>query len=306
MFPGAARVITRWFPVSQHGRVFGLMLMAATLGGAAALPLAVWLQQLISWRWMFVIFALTGFAWAAAWYRWFRNDPHTHSAANAAEVALIGSHPPAPHPRVPWVQLVRSRNLWFICLMYFSTIYGTYFYLTWLPEYLQSQRGFDLKTAGWLSALTMVSMAAGNFLGGWLSDLFARRLGLRRGRRLPGLMGLPLAAAAIVYAVFTSHATASALLFACSAGLVSLGVSPAWAVCLDIGSRFAGVVSGAMTTFGCVGGAISTTMVGVCLDHYHSYEAALLMNAMSSLIAAGAWLRIDATKPVADEGRRIP
>lgn len=72
MFPGAARVITRWFPAPQHGQVFGLMLMTATLGGAAAQPLAVWLQQLTSWRWMFVIFAFTGFAWAAAWYAWFR------------------------------------------------------------------------------------------------------------------------------------------------------------------------------------------------------------------------------------------
>lgn len=68
MFPGAARVITRWFPVPQHGRVFGLMLMTATLGGAAALPLSVWLQQLTSWRWMFGIFALTGLVWAATWY----------------------------------------------------------------------------------------------------------------------------------------------------------------------------------------------------------------------------------------------
>jgi len=300
MFPGAARVITRWFPAPQRGQAFGMMLMTATLGGAAAQPLAVWLQQLTSWRWMFAIFALAGFAWAAAWYGWFRDDPHAHPSANAAEVELIGSHPPVPHPPVPWRRLLRSRNLRFICLMYFSTIYGCYFYLTWLPEYLQVERGFDLQSAGWLTALTMLGMAAGSFLGGWLSDRFSLRFGRRLGRRLPGLVGLPLAGAAIASAVLTRSSTASAVLFAAAAGLASLGVSPAWAVCLDIGSRFAGVVSGTMTTFGCLGGAISTMVVGVCLDRAHSYEGALLSNAVFCLVAAGAWQMIDATEPVAD------
>ncbi|MEI6635204.1 MAG: MFS transporter, partial [Planctomycetota bacterium] len=214
MFPGAARVITRWFPAARSGRVFGLMLMTATMGGAVAQLLAAWLLQLVSWRWMFVIFSLVGFVWAWAWYVWFRDDPHSHPSVNHAELALIGSDPPAPHPFVPWGRLVRSGNLWLICLMYFSVIYGCYFYLTWLPEYLQTVRGFDLSMSGWLGAVALLGMSAGNVLGGWASDAFSRRFGRRVGRRLPGLIGLPLAAAAIVAATWTGDGVASALLFA--------------------------------------------------------------------------------------------
>lgn len=298
MFPGSARVITRWFPAAGNGHVFGMMLMTATLGGAVAQPLAVWLQQLGSWRWMFVIFSLVGFVWAAAWYAWFRDDPHSHPAVNRAELALIGSELPAPHPLVPWATLVGSGNLWLICLMYFSVIYGCYFYLTWLPEYLQTVRGFSLATAGWLGAVALLGMAAGNVLGGWASDACSRRFGRRLGRRLPGLIGLPLAAAAIVAATWTGDGVASALLFAAAAGLVSLAVAPAWAVCLDIGSRHAGVVSGAMTTCGCLGGAVSTTVMGICLDRYGSFEAALLLNAAFAVVAACGWALIDADAPL--------
>ena len=299
MFPGAARVITRWFPAAGNGRVFGLMLMTATMGGAVAQPLAAWLLQLVSWRWMFVIFSLVGFVWAWAWYVWFRDDPHSHPSVNREELALIGSDPPAPHPPVPWGRLVSSGNLWLICLMYFSVIYGCYFYLTWLPEYLQTVRGFSLGAAGWLGAVALLGMGAGNVLGGWASDAFSRRFGRRFGRRLPGLIGLPLAAAAIVAATWTGDGVASALLFAAAAGLVSLAVAPAWAVCLDIGSRHAGVVTGAMVASGCVGGALSTMAMGICLDRYHSFEAALLLNAAFAVVGAVAWTLIDADTPLA-------
>lgn len=304
MFPGSARVITRWFPAASHGRVFGLMLMTATFGGAASQPLAVWLQGLVSWRWMFVIFSLVGFVWAAAWYVWFRDEPHAHASVNAAELALIGSAPPAPHPPVPWGLLTRSGNLWLICLMYFSVIYGCYFYLTWLPEYLQNVRGFSLQTAGWLAAAALLGMGAGNVLGGWTSDACSHRIGRRLGRRLPGLIGLPLAAAAILAATWTTDSLASALLFAAAAGLVSLAVAPAWVVCLDIGGRHAGVVSGAMTTCGCLGGAVSTTVMGICLDRYDSFETALMLNALFAVVGACAWAAIDADSRLEEPSRQ--
>ena len=300
MFPGSAQVVTRWFSTAQRGRVFGLMLMTATFGGAVAQPLSVWLQELVTWRWMFVIFASFGFVWAGAWYVWFRDDPHAHPGVNAAELSLIGSPPPTPHQPVPWRVFAGNSNLWLICLMYFSTIYGSYFYVTWLPEYLQTRRGFDLRSAGWLGALALVGMGIGNVLGGWASDVGSKRGGRRLGRRLPGMLGPPLAAVAILAALWTTHGFASAALFAAAAGLISMAIPPAWAVCLDIGGRHAGVMGGMMTTCGCLGGAVSTMVMGICLDRYASFDAALLLNALFAVIGGVAWIMIDASRPLAN------
>lgn len=297
-FPSIARAYARWLPPRERGRSFGLAVMTGALGGALTQPLVVGLLERIHWRHSFPLFGSVGVVWALAWFWWFRDDPHHHPAVNERELALIGSAPPAPHRGVPWGDVLRDRNLLALCLMYGGAIYGWYFYLTWLPMYLLRARGFDLRQVGWLAALPYLSIAAGVFLGGWASDVLARRWGARAGRRTPGLVGLPLAALAVLAAVATARPIAAALLLSLAAGLAALGVAPAWAVCLEIGGRHAGVVSGAMNTFGNLGGALSPVVVGLCLQGWGSWNAPLITVAACYAVSAVCWLRIDPTEAV--------
>ncbi len=126
-----------------------------------------------------------------------------------------------------------------------------------------------------------------------MSDILVTKWGPRLGRRIPGLVGLPVAAAAIVRAITAPDPVGAALAVAVAAGFSALGVAPAWATCLDIGRRNAGVVSGAMNTFGNLGGALSPIVVGILLDRWHSWNAPLYTVAVLYLAAAAAWLWID-------------
>jgi MFS family permease len=247
-----------------------------------------------------MVFGLVGIVWAVAWYWWFRDDPHAHRGVNAAELRIIGNEPATPHRRVPWGSLLRARNMIALCAMYAFAIYGWYYYITWLPTYLLRARGFALKEVGWLAALPLLSIAAGVLVGGWLSDVLSRRWGARLGRRTPGVVGLPLAALAVLAAIATSDPTAAALFLAAAAGLAALGVSPAWAVCLEVGGRHAGVVTGAMNTFGNLGGTLSPIVVGWCLQWWDSWNASLLTVAVCYVLAALCWLAIDPTEPIPD------
>jgi len=305
VLPSLTRAFGRWLPVRERGRAFGLTLMAAALGGAATQPIVVALLERISWRLAFPVFGSAGVVFAVAWLRWFRDDPHAHPAVNRAELALIGSDPPAPHPRVPWARLVRSRGMLALCAMYFGAIYGWYFYLTWLPTYLLRARGFDLRSVGWLAALPMLGIAAGSLVGGTVTDSLGRRFGARVGLRAPGLVGLPLAALAIAAAIATPDGAIAAYCLAAAAGLAALGVAPAWAVCLAVGGRHAGVVSGAMNTFGNLGGVASPLVVGWCLDAWGSWETPLYTVAALYVFAALCWLGIDPLARV-DQERAEP
>jgi MFS family permease len=302
VFPGLSRAFSRWLPKNWHGNAFGLAIMTALIGGALTQKLTAVLLEVSdgNWRTIFVLYALTGFLWAGVWFWWFRDDPHHHRSVNDAELKVIGTAPPASHPHVPWSSLLRNRSMLLLCAMYFGAIYGWYFFLTWMPKYLLSVRGFDLKTTGWLAMLPLLCMAVGVAAAGWASDRLIRRIGRRWGRRVPGLIGLPLASGLLVVAIKTPDAKMSAFLFAAAAGLATFGVAPGWAACLDIGGQHAGVVTGAMNTFGNLGGTVMPLLMGKCLDWWNSWNISLMTVAFFYLFSAACWLGIKSDEPIPD------
>jgi MFS family permease len=300
-FPATARAYARWLPERERGRAFGLAIMMGALGGALTQPLVVFLLGSMSWRYAFAIFGSVGVVWAAAWWRWFRDDPAEHPAVNSEELREIigGGGERRAREQVPWLELTRNPSLLALCGMYMGAIYGWYFYLTWLPTYLLRARGFDLQHMGMLAALPLLGVAAGVTLGGWLSDRLTERWGQRSGRRAPGLFGFPLAALAIGAAVTTANPLASALLLTAAAGLAALGIAPAWVVATEMGGVHAGVVSGAMNMFGNLGGALSPVVVGICLERWDSWQAPLFSVAAFYLLAAFCWLLVDPAQRIA-------
>jgi MFS transporter, ACS family, glucarate transporter len=319
-FPATTRVYSRWLAPTARGGAFGLAIMAGALSGAVTQPLVVMLLDVIHWRHTFTLFGVVGMVWAAAWWWWFRDDPRQHRAVNEAELRLISGLSDGParkettsptasshrsaavgHGEVPWGRLLRNPTMVALCGMYAGAIYGWYFYLTWLPTYLFKERGFDLKAAGWLAALPYVGIAVGVLAGGWLSDRLVHAYGARRGRRLPGLIGFPLAALAIVIAVVTADGRVSALALAAAACLAAMGVAPAWVICLEIGGKHAGVVSGAMNMFGNLGGALSPVVIGYGVEHLGAWNVPLLTLALCYLLAAVCWLAVDPARSIAVE-----
>ena len=298
VLPSLSRAFSRWLPARSRGNAFGLTIMAAALGGAATQPIVVALLERMSWRQAFPIFGSVGLLWAAAWFWWFRDEPREHRGVDAAELAWIGNDPPTPHPPVPWSALVRSRGMLALCAMYFCAIYGWYFYITWLPTYLLRGRGFHLHAVGWLASLPLLAVATGVLVGGSLSDLLVRRFGLRVGLRAPGLVGLPLAGLCVLFAIATPDGRSAAFLLAGAAGSAALGIAPAWSVCLAIAGRHAGVVSGAMNTFGNLGGTLSPILMGWSLDAFGSWNLPLYSVAALYFGSALCWLGIDPESPI--------
>ena len=307
VFPATARAYARWLPTAERGGAFGLAIMTGALGGAVTQPLVATLLGVISWRLAFAIFGSVGVVWAAAWWRWFRDDPREHSGVNAAELREIaeGGAETRHGEAVPWGALLSNPPFLALCAMYAGAIYGWYFYLTWLPTYLLRARGFDLRQAGWLSALPLLAIAVGVFLGGWSSDRLVARFGQRAGRRASGLFGLPAAALAIVGGVTTADPWLAAWLLAAAAGLAALAVAPAWAAALEIGGVHAGVVTGAMNMCGNLGGALSPVVVGYCLERWGSWQAPLFSVAALYLFSALCWLAVDPTRTIDSESRAL-
>jgi len=306
-FPAATRAFSRWLPATERGFAQGITHSGARLAGAITPPLVAVMMIAWGWRSVFVIFGATGFVWGAVWYWYYRDRPETHDAVNEAELEVIHggavAAPTAVHgaddgAAVPWRVLLRSPNMWVICLMYFCYVYTFWIYLSWIPTYLVESRGFSLLQSGIFAGLPLLAGAVTNTLGGWLSDRMIPSRGLRFARRSIAITGFIAGVLFIIPGVLVDNAyLAVAFLTLAAAGLeFTTGVS--WAVVIDVGGEYAGTVSAMMNMFGNLGGTLSPLLFGVLVQWTGRWDIPFLIASGLCVLAGLCWLRIDPERSV--------
>ena len=306
-WPNAARTFSRWIPAPERGRVQGVFFAGAFLFGGLTPALVGLLEPHVGWRGVFACFGLTGFVWAAAWFRWFRDEPAEHPQVGQAELAVItegrgqaGSHDVDGHTLRA---LAGSVSAWALCLGYFSNSYGSYFVMTWLPTYLAERRGFTAGSLALYSGLPMLLSVVSGLLGGIATDLLARRHGLRVGRVAVGLVSYVVAASMMVLSVATDSPRIAAILLAVATAASMFSLGAHWAAAIDIGGDHAGVLSACMNTTGQIGSISSPIVAAWLVDHYASWALPLYVMAALYAFSAATWLFV---RPPADHAPGSP
>ena len=304
-WPSVARSFSRWIPRSERGKVQGIFFAGAHLAGGLTPFIVIFLLQYVHWRTIFLLFGPLGFAWATAWWYWFRDDPAEHPAVNAAELAWItaGREPGGSHRggAAYWRRLATHRNIWALCLMYFANSYAFYFCITWLPTYLAVRHGVTAASLGLLAGLPLLLSVLGDLLGGVTTDWAVAAFGPRIGRCAVGGSAYLLAALAMFLAAAAPGGVGAALgiAVAVTASMFTLGA--AWGTCLDIGGDHAGVVSAAMNTSGQVGSVFCPIIVIWLKNRTHDWNAPLLLIGGLFLVGAVGWALVDPRQKVFDE-----
>lgn len=305
-YPNSSSSISRWFPVGERGRAHGIVWMASRIGGAVSPLVVIPIQMAYGWRASFFAFGVLGVIWAAVWYWWYRDLPAQMPEVTQKELAEIG--PPAglaPHG-LPWGQVLRSWNLWKIMLMYHTYCWGGYFYLSWLHTYLQKGRGMTDAELGIYSAFPFIGGAFGNLLGGTVSDALSKRFGLKIGRTAVGTAGLTSAACCM-------FATAIAPDKWWALGFLTFGyfsmdcmLPPSWSLCLDVGGKYSGAVTGTMNMAGQIGSFLSAVAFGYMVSYFGSYNTPLFVMAGALLLSAGIYTQIDPNEQLVPEPVQTP
>ena len=302
-FPNIARALSRWFPQREQGRAMSVSFVGLASGSALTSPIVMTLLQRQSWRWVFVECGAIGVLWCVAWRRWFRDLPEEHPATNEMELKLIRADRDdqslEQSHRIPWRTLFTSPNLAFICLMYFAYGYGLYFYITWLPTYLLEARGFSINSTKWLSAAPWMVSAVAFWIGGWTTDWLARRTGnLKIARCGIGVLGYAASAMTLFSVARVEGNLTAAALLALALGFQTITISAAWSVCLDVGRKYAGIVTGCMNTVGNIGGAIGPLVTGYAVKNSGSWTMPFYVMAALFVFGGAMWLLLDPRKSV--------
>src|SRR5258707_534996 len=285
VFPASIKSVAEWFPRKERALAAGIF-NAGTNIGAIVTPLVVpWIAIHLGWRWAFLFTGALGFAWLILWLLFYRK-PEEHPSCTKRELELIQSDPITSSGKIKWVQLLPHRQTWTFAIAKFLIDPIWWFYLFWIPDYLQREHGLRLTQIGLPILAIYVISDVGSIGGGWLSSSL-----IQRG--------------------FSVNAAREWAMFFCALGALPIAIvshiSGLWPATLQIGlaaaghqgfsanlftltsdlfpSRAVASVVGIGGMLGAIGGMLIAEIVGHVLQWTGSYMIPFFIAASAYLIA---------------------
>ena len=279
-FPAATRVVAEWIEPHERSTAMGFINAGTAVGAVLAPPLigAVLLHS--GWRAVCVLAGAAGLIWVVWWATSFRPNTSTLSS-NTLDARLIARE-------IPWLELVRMRNVQCFVFAKFMSDSAWYFMLFWLPKYLYDARGFDIKQVSYYAWIPYAASGVGSFLGGWFSSyLLHRGRSINSARKIalgccaalmPVIMLVSITPVSIAIALF------SVAFFAQQAWSGLIMTLPADVFPLTV----VGTVAGMIGFGGAIGGAIFSLVTGQLHGHGVSYGVLFVLVGTFHLIGFAA------------------
>ncbi|HEY0685503.1 MAG TPA: MFS transporter [Steroidobacter sp.] len=300
--PGGLKVVSQWFPARERGFAGGIYNIGASVGSMVAPPLVAAAILFWNWRAAFFIVGAMAAVWVVLWLTVYRS-PAEHPRITDEEREQIISGREAhltDRERRPLSKLLRERNVWGLALPRFlaDPTWGTLTF--WLPLYLTTTRGFDLKQIAMFAWLPFVAADLGCMAGpataAWLNR---RGIGLINARRCAFTIGAVMMICMIFVPQVQSPYAAIALL--CVGGFAHQMLS---VTCITMATDLfpqneVGTVSGLAGTFANLGVLLFSLAIGglVATIGYDPFFIALSL--LDLVAAAVLWTVI--RPPVSQE-----
>jgi ACS family glucarate transporter-like MFS transporter len=304
-FPGNSRITSAWFPTHERGTAAAIFNSAQYFATVLFAPLMGWLVHTYGWQSVFYVMGALGIAMALVWQKVIYG-PKDHPRINAAELAEIEAggalvdlestaHDPHAKKLATWPiikQLLGNRMLLGVYIGQYCITTLTYFFLTWFPVYLVTERHMTILKAGFVAALPAIAGFLGGILGGFISDRMIKAgYSLSAARKTPIVCGMLLAMSMIVCNYVTADWIVIAMMSLAffGKGIGALG----WAVVSDTSPKQAGGLSGGLfNTFGNTAGITTPIAIGYILQATGSFAGALVFVGANAAVAIFCYLFI--------------
>jgi ACS family hexuronate transporter-like MFS transporter len=288
-FPAAIKTVAHWFPKRERALATGIFNSGTNIGALVAPVMVPILATHYGWRSAFVFTGALGFLWIALWLIFF-NEPERHKLMRSSELALIRSDNEPAAASLPYLEVLQSRAAWAFIVGKFFTDPIWWFYLFWLPGFLNSTYKLDISHIGLPIIVVYCATTVGSVGGGWLSSTMIRRgYTVNRARKTAMLT----CALAVTSAIFVGQAGGNLWL---AVTLISIAAAShqGWSANLftlpsDMLPKAAvGSVVGLGGMFGALSGAMVAPAIGYWLDYSHkSYGPLFVVAGSMYLVALG-------------------
>ncbi len=285
VFPASIKCVAEWFPKKERALATGIF-NAGTNAGAIVTPLVVpWIALHWGWRAAFLITGALGFVWLIFWLLIYKK-PEEHARVSAAELRYIRSDPAEPAGKIPWLKLLRCRQTWTFVMGKFLTDPIWWFYLFWVPDFLQRQHGLALMKIGLPIVVIYVVSDVGSVAGGWLSSWLIHRGHTVNAARKITMLICAVCVVPIIFAYRIESLWAAVLLIGLAAAAHQGFSANLYTLTSDMfPARAVGSVVGIGGMAGAIGGMFIAEVVGHTLQWTGSYMVPFLMAGSAYLLA---------------------
>ena len=303
MFPAAYGALGNWVPEKERGRSIGFMVGGIPLGTLFALSTTGWIVDRFGWPWAFYGFGLLGVLWSIAWYFKSTDYPADYPGISEEEKLLLSElgHGKEDTKEIPWKTLLTHRAVIVMYINHFSSNWGLYLLLAWLPSYFKDVQGLSLSNAGLYSAAPWLTMFIMANAAGWIADAIkGRGVSTTSVRKLMQCTGLFGSAAFFLFAQ-NADTPLYALGLMCGAlGFIALTWA-GWAPNpIDIAPRYADVVMGISNTFATIPGIVGVALAGWLVDQSGSYNSVFILAAIVQVAGGMLWLMFATAETIVD------
>lgn len=307
VFPTTSGTVSRWFPASETARSVNVTTFAQSVGLCIAPLFIIPLAASLGWRSTFYINGAIGLLWVWVCYAWFKNDPLEVTGISENERSYIVANRifKKTSRHFSLRSIFKSRSLMAISAIHFCACWGFYFFISWLPIYLQRGRHFSEHDSKLVIFSIFAMGIAVTMAGGHFADWLVRKKGLLFARRSMGMTILGGSAISLFITAFTSSNVVVIISLVVAYLFFPLNNTNNYSVCIDIGRNNAGAVAGVMNFSGQIGAFLMLILFGELADLTHSYNIPVGVVAVMLFIGCMLWLLVDPRKQVMMEQRKL-
>ena len=180
-FPAAIKATAEWFPKKERALATGIFNSGTNIGAIVA-PLTVpFIAVAWGWKWAFILTGAIGFIWLVLWQVYYTHPAESkklskeefdfiHSDIEDEKIEQAGKD-----EKVSWFRLLGFRQTWAFALGKFLLDPIWWFYLFWLPDFLQSEYKLGLVEIAVPVAVVYMISTIGSVGGGYLPLFFINR-----------------------------------------------------------------------------------------------------------------------------------
>ena len=311
-FPAAIKATAEYFPKKERSFATGIFNSGSNVGAILAPITVPWIADHWGWQSAFIIIGAVGFIWMFFWFI-FYEKPEKQRRLKQAELDYINSgeenivvenSEDTNEKKVAWFKLLGYRQTWAFVFGKFMTDGVWWFFLFWLPKYLEAQFGMT-KTDITIPLAVLYSMTMiGSIGGGWFPMHFIKKGYNEYDGRMKAMLIIACFPLIVLLAQPLGYIS-----FWVPVLLIGVGASAhqAWSanIFTTVSDMFpkkaVGSVIGIGGMAGGLGGVLLTKLGGALFDHYealgHIQTGYTIMFAICAVAYLIAWSVMKALVP---------